>query len=368
MVSCFIVFHIMGNEAPSETELLREIPKRLQRTLPERWKVLPREIRKGRDHGIDARLELRPPGRKQGLHLGIVVQRRLEARKARLLVEEIRDEWAESGWTLLVATPFLSPRTRETLRKLGVSFLDSTGNLELRIDEPVVMIRLEGARKDPWPERRRLRSLKGPASARVVRALVDLPPPFQQREIGELSGASAPTVSRVVRILHLEAFLQMDDGGRIEWVDWKEILGRWTEDYDVLKTHRVRSFLEPRGLDALLRKLREREVPHAVTGILAARRWGNFGQARNAMAYVDAPSHAAELLGLKEVEAGSNVILMEPFDSVVFQRAAEEDGITYCAASQVAADLMTGPGRGPSMAELMLRWMEGNEDVWRTRR
>lgn len=328
------------------------------------------EKRRGHVQGIDALMELRPPGGKQGLHLGIVVQRRLEARKARLLAEEILDEtrWAGSGRTLLVAAPYLSPRTREVLRELGVSFMDSTGNLELSIDEPVVMIRLEGASKDPWPEKRRLRSLKGPASARVVRALVDLPPPFRQREIGEFSGASAPTVSRVMRILHLEAFLQMDDDGRIEWVDWRGILGRWAEDYDVLETHRARSFLEPRGMDALLRKLQEEKVPHAVTGTLAARRWGNFGQARNALVYLDAPSHAAELLGLKEVEAGANVILLEPFDAVVFQRATKEEGVTYCAVSQVAADLLTGPGRGPSMAELMLDWMEGNEDVWRTRR
>ena len=34
--------------------------------------------------------------------------------------------------------------------------------------------------------------------------------------------------------------------------------------------------------------------------------------------------------------------------------------------SQLAVDLLTGPGREPSQGEQMLIWMEQNEDAWRT--
>jgi hypothetical protein len=34
--------------------------------------------------------------------------------------------------------------------------------------------------------------------------------------------------------------------------------------------------------------------------------------------------------------------------------------------SQVAVDLLTGPGREPSEGEELLLWMKGNEAAWRT--
>lgn len=41
------------------------------------------------------------------------------------------------------------------------------------------------------------------------------------------------------------------------------------------------------------------------------------------------------------------------------------NGLTVAALSQVAADLLTGPGREPSEGEELLIWMKDNEDAWR---
>ncbi len=43
-----------------------------------------------------------------------------------------------------------------------------------------------------------------------------------------------------------------------------------------------------------------------------------------------------------------------------------KDGLRCVAASQLTADLLTGPGREPSQGEEMLDWMKENEDAWRT--
>ena len=56
---------------------------------------------------------------------------------------------------------------------------------------------------------------------------------------------------------------------------------------------------------------------------------------------------------------------MTPLDSVALERTWEADGVTLAALSQVAADLLTSPGRGPAEAEQLLTWMRGNEEVWR---
>ena len=60
------------------------------------------------------------------------------------------------------------------------------------------------------------------------------------------------------------------------------------------------------------------------------------------------------------------MVILEPLDPVVFDRAVDRDGLRCVAPSQLAADLLTGPGREPSQGEHVLTWMEKNEHVWRS--
>ena len=69
---------------------------------------------------------------------------------------------------------------------------------------------------------------------------------------------------------------------------------------------------------------------------------------------------------MRPAEAGANVVLAEPFDPVVYERCREEEGISYVALGQNAADLLTSPGRGPVEAEELMDWMERHEDDWRS--
>jgi hypothetical protein len=67
---------------------------------------------------------------------------------------------------------------------------------------------------------------------------------------------------------------------------------------------------------------------------------------------------------VRETDAGANVLLLRPYDPVVFERTWSEDGLFFAALSQVAADLLTSPGRGPSEGEELLRWMQENVRGW----
>lgn len=70
-------------------------------------------------------------------------------------------------------------------------------------------------------------------------------------------------------------------------------------------------------------------------------------------------------LGLAPTDSGANVFLVEPFSPVLMQRTETRDGLRCAALSQVAADLLTSPGRGPSEGEDLIAWMRENEDAWR---
>jgi len=59
------------------------------------------------------------------------------------------------------------------------------------------------------------------------------------------------------------------------------------------------------------------------------------------------------------------VILLEPFDPVVFRRLWQDSPDRCAAPPQVVVDLLVSPGRGPEEAEALLEWMADHELEWR---
>jgi len=60
------------------------------------------------------------------------------------------------------------------------------------------------------------------------------------------------------------------------------------------------------------------------------------------------------------------VVLLEPYDAIVFARTIERSNLRIVNPTQLAVDLLTGPGRAPSEGEELLTWMKDNTDAWRT--
>jgi hypothetical protein len=320
--------------------------------LPPRWSV--EKAKNGR------RLRLRGP---DGARAELVMEkkRRLEPRDVAALAARLGGPPPS-----LIVAPFLSRRTRDLLCQAGLSFIDETGNVRIALDRPALFIECSGAARDPRAESARpIRSLKGRAAGRVVRALCDFASPFGIRSLAERSASSLGSVARVVAFLDGEALLSRDERGRVTAVKWAELLRRWAEDYDVMRTNETSAWLAPRGLETLLAKLRSAKKAWCLTGSMAAVRKAPVAPARLATLYVDDPERLAERLDLRRAEAGANVVMARPYDSVVFDRTWQEDGLRFAALSQVVVDLLTGPGRGPAEAEELLAWMVKHEPLWR---
>jgi hypothetical protein len=180
------------------------------------------------------------------------------------------------------------------------------------------------------------------------------------------SGASTGATYRVLDFLEQEALVTRGTRGVVEQVRWRQLLERWSEDYAFQRDNAVAPFLQPRGLPAVLTGLATAiGLTYAVTGSLAATRWAPYADPRLATVYVDDVPAAAEQLGLREVDSGANVLLAAPASDVVFDRNSDLDGVRYAAPSQVAVDLLTGPGRSPAEGQALLDWMESNEPAWR---
>lgn len=355
------MFHDMRNVADSETAILADVITLLRARLPGTWE-------------ISERRELPSPARRREAELLIAVAPDMTARlkvQIRLaptpksidqVVAQLRSTGPADGY-LLVAD-YVSRRTRELLRANGIGYADPTGNIRVALTRPPLFIELEGANKNPWYEDRRIRSLRGSAAASVIRALCDFRPPYGVRELAQRADLSAASVSRIVSFLDGEALLTRTPKGSVEEVDWAGLVRRWAADYDFSTSNQARLALEPRGLSTLLRNVQALER-YAVTGSLAATGVAPVAAPALGAVYVDDLRAAMEVLGLRDVPIGSNVMLVRPKSPVAFERTWERDGTRYAAMSQVAVDLLTSPGRGPAEAEALIEWMAANEDAWR---
>jgi hypothetical protein len=351
------------NAPPTERELVELVREKLESSLPEGWSTeFDRPSRRA-----DALLRLSAP---DGRSATLVVEAKtvVDARDVPAVRNQMRLDDDPDATGGMVVARYLSPRARGALTEAGLSYLDATGNIRLAVAEPAVFVVMEGANSDPWrsPERP-TNSLRGKPAARVVRTLVDLRPPWKVRELARAAGTSLGSTARTVDFLAREALVERDASGALVGVDWQALLERWAADYDLVKRRRVVRLLAPRGLDSIEDNLRAWKRQYAISGSMAAARWAPYAEARLAVVYSRDVERLRPRLGLREPPSRPNVVLIEPDDDYVFERIVESDGLRLAAPSQVAVDLLAGPGRNPEEGRALIRWMTANEHKWRGR-
>ncbi len=366
-----------NSRAPGRA-LVPQFTAALDARLPRGWRLTARrEPRKGRGWTPDALIQIRSPQGTAGT-LVLEAKARIEPKDIPALIEQLR---AYDKGVPLIAAPFLSRQTIERLKQADLSYIDATGNARIVLNRPGLFIDTMGADRDPRREERPARSLKGAKAGRIVRALCDFRPPFGVRDLASRSNTNAGYVSRVLDLLERGDLIKRQPRKPITFVDWQGLIRQWARDYSPLvmskrtsvplRPREFQSYLEPRGLSAFLQKLQNTgstglDMSYAITGSLAASRIAPVTAPTLAICYVDVPSLMATRLDLKPADAGANVLLATPFDPVVYDRTWSRDGVTFAALSQVAADLLTSPDRGPSEADALIAWMGQHEDAWRS--
>jgi hypothetical protein len=335
--------------------------------LPHDWSLTVKESPMGPDRGADAFIRIEAPsGEASGVL--VIAQATFEARDVSRIKQRIDEAPLPTSEVRMIAARYLNARVRERLEAEELAYADATGNLFLVLPKPALFLRDVGATRDPWRGPGRPRgSLRGSIAARVVRALVDIAPPMTVPELVKFSGVSTGAGYRVVEFLEREDLIEHPPREPIKRVEWRAILERWGEDYELDLEKSAIRMLEPRGIVPVLEGLRavRGDGRYVLTGSTAAAFFEKYAQARMVLIYADSPPMLANQLGLRPVETGANVLLIRPSDDVVFTRSVERDGLRVAAPSQIAADLLNGPGRAPAEAGALLAWMQSNEPLWR---
>lgn len=357
----------MAGRVPTEAQITADVESVLRELVPGGW-GLEVDRKPVLDDGLrpDLVVTVTAPAGERAVFVGEIKR---DAAGPQLLraFDQLRSYTARLPGSLpMFVAPWISERSRERLVARGISYLDTTGNARIAADLPGLLISTAGDAKNPWPIDKSLRSLRGSGAARAVRALADFTPPYGVRELASHTNASPATLSRVIDLLERDGLVERDERGAILDNDWAGTIRRWAQDYDVMRINHTVSYLQPRGLPVLAEALTTSDLQYAATGSLAANKLAPFAPARLAMVYVDDLRKAAYALDLREADTGANVVLLEPYDDVVFARTIDRDGLTLVSPTQLVVDLLTSPGRAPNEGEELLVWMKNNIDAWRT--
>lgn len=267
----------------------------------------------------------------------------------------------------VVITDWLSPRTKTILDGRGQSYADTTGNLSISIDEPLVAIRADGATRDPAPRPKTLSSLRGPRAWALQRTLAEVVPPYGLRDLAEALGMDAGYVSRLLAGLGEELLIERQPRRPIERVDWEAMIRQVTRTYSLLADNETTSWIAPAGPEQFLRDLASSKLRQwAVTGSFASSRLVTVAAPEIAVVYTDDPERLAQTVRLRPTRTGGNVVTAVPYDPVVYERTWEQDGFVFASLAQVAIDCLTGFGRMPAEGEALLDWMRQRAPRWQS--
>ena len=344
----------------TDNTLIRQGLLALGQHLPSGWRVA-RTTVSGRNEA-EALVRITAPDGKAGL-LSIETKRRLEPRGAVELAAKLKSLPLKG--TPLVMALYLSPAVRQRLQDADIAFLDLAGNIRLELPKPGLFISAQGADKNPSRKERPSRSLRGAKAGRIVRVLIDSKQLPRIRELAKLADVDPGYVSRVLSLLDTEALIERSSRGSIVRVDWPRLLKRWAQDSPLTARGTQTTCLAPHGLENLQSQLKRLNMRYAITGSLVAAKVAPIAAPRLLTLYAEDPQRAMSDLGLRTAEAGANVLLIEPTDVGIFADVAKQDGLWFAPLSQVAADLLTSPGRGPAEAEELISWMSNHEEQWR---
>ena len=214
----------MGNSAVPGNTLVGRVIAALTARLPSGWAVS--SVPPPKASSVDAAFSIRnkdAPGTVLVLSKG-----RLEPKDVDYLAATL---FPTPDQPILIAAPYLSPRTQERLRNRRFGYADLTGNVRLELTEPGLFIETTGARENPEPSPRERKSLKGAKAGRLVRALCDFRPPVGLRELAKRAGVDPGYTSRVIDFLDREALVTRTPRGPINTVDWRALLNRWSQEY-----------------------------------------------------------------------------------------------------------------------------------------
>jgi hypothetical protein len=276
------------------------------------------------DRGVDLVASAAFDGRP--LRLFAQVKTNGQPRVARDTAYQLRHYLARvdtSGIPMFIA-PYLSERAQAVCREEGMAYLDLAGNAHIAFGSVFIDRHVVGR---PPAEKRALRSLFKPKSARILRVLLDDPRrAWRVTELAEAAQVSLGLVSTVGAALRERDWAEQGEGG-LCLVDPDSMLDAWAEGYEAPRAEELRFYTHHHG-KALTERLSRigSESGRAVLASFSAADWyAPYVRQGSTHLYADAAGLEAlrDGLDLSVPPKGANVIVRIPDEDGVLADARE---------------------------------------------
>lgn len=268
----------------------------------------------------------------------------------------------KEGVTPILVAPYINPRILEFCRENGIGAIDLNGRVHLRSKGLLVD-------RQPKPGRGFRYELKPTnifvgKSLRIVRCLLtDFNHVWVQKDLVHRTRSSPGLVSRIVKSLISNGFVERIGGREFRLIDLDGLLDAWVQS-DAFSKRTTTSQYSILGDDhvAIARSLKhwadDREIPIAFTQWFAAWLRHPYTEPAVTSAYVVRLPEPATLegLGFRIVSDGGKVWLHVPNDEGVFLETQTHQGLSLASDAQIYVDLQKTGLRGPDQAVALRGW------------
>lgn len=236
----------------------------------------------------------------------------------------------------IVVAPFLSDQSRELCREAGIGYLDLEGNALIDFGTVYIERAVPG---QPKSERRALRSLFKPKSARILRTLLREPDrPWRVTELSETAEVSVGHVSTIGNALRDRDWAKQQENGLV-LSDPDALLDAWVAEYAPPKGRQIRYYTHLHGdalEKAIIAAMKNDNAGRVILASYSAAAWlAPYGRNPNSYFYADETGfdRLANILPLSPGEKGGNLNV----------RILEEDGIFMDAVHPKKSIICTSP-------------------------
>jgi hypothetical protein len=264
---------------------------------------------------------------------------------------------SSKGYPVIVA-PFISETGREICKKIGVGFLDLSGNAYLDFDS--FYMEIEGKpNKFKYPSEPT--GLFNPKAERILRFYLLRVSGKEEsgnayRNIAKEVGVSLGQLSKVNKKLdEFGLWLEQPQGSRT--IDKTKLLDLWRENYRPERNQvlNLYSIMQVSQIEKQLAEFcKTKKIRYALTLFSGANRLAPFTRYNFATSYFSGDVNQLKRdLELKEVSTGANFQILVPYDEGVYYKADEVDSVRVANPIQIYLDSYNYAGRGREQAEVL---------------
>ncbi len=256
----------------------------------------------------------------------------------------------------VIVAPYISSKSDAIIKEAGIGYVDLSGNCSIAFQQ--VYIRRENM-ANRYPFTTGLSSIYSPKSERILRVLLSYPyRPWKAVDLAKEARVSLGMITQVGKKLIEEEWLKKTSQG-VSLIQPASLLEDWTNHYSI-QQNTLNQYYSVKSLQSIEQDIADQcnqlNIPYALTAFSACNRLAPMVRGQRAMVYVDRDMDiVAENAGLKSVDSGANIILIQPYDEGVYWNVKQINGIRIVDPVQAYLDVKKYPGRGEEAADFLFQ-------------